>query len=190
MGDSQLSLIPHFSDSFRKSRVCNRCFSKPFAKVRALLIAEMIDKGEELNQISKVKLNDYNKTLSGRQPTIRSKKKMNSNYSTVATDCSRGTVASNDTVASIDTVARKSIDIVARKSIDTVKGKDLRKTSLHEDRRCLRNIDRQSITSIDRSPLKCVDRQSFKSIDHHLTVLVGTHIKVGYTVFPCYILSL
>ncbi|KAF3525647.1 hypothetical protein F2Q69_00049652 [Brassica cretica] len=47
MGDSQLSLIPHFSDSFRKSRVRNRCFSKPFAKVRALLIAEMLDKGEE-----------------------------------------------------------------------------------------------------------------------------------------------
>ncbi|WZZ60127.1 hypothetical protein YC2023_060234 [Brassica napus] len=33
-GGSQLSLIPHFSDG-------------PFAKLRALLIAEMIDKGEE-----------------------------------------------------------------------------------------------------------------------------------------------
>uniref|UniRef100_A0A0D3BGM9 Uncharacterized protein n=1 Tax=Brassica oleracea var. oleracea TaxID=109376 RepID=A0A0D3BGM9_BRAOL len=39
--------------------------------------------------ISKVKQNDYNKALSGRQPTIR------------------------DTVASIDTVAKKSIDTVA-----------------------------------------------------------------------------
>ena len=47
MGDSQLSLTPHFSDGFRKSRVRSRCFAKPFAKVRALLIAEMIDKGEE-----------------------------------------------------------------------------------------------------------------------------------------------
>ncbi|KAF3510779.1 hypothetical protein F2Q69_00006213 [Brassica cretica] len=47
MGDSQLSLIPHFSDGFRNSRVHSRCFSNPFAKVRALLIAEMIDKGEE-----------------------------------------------------------------------------------------------------------------------------------------------
>ncbi|KAF3607313.1 hypothetical protein DY000_02046582 [Brassica cretica] len=34
MGDSQLSLIPHFSDGFRKSRVRSRCFAKPFAKVR------------------------------------------------------------------------------------------------------------------------------------------------------------
>ena len=47
MSDSQLSLIPHFSDGFRKSRVRSRCFSKPFAKVRALIIAKMIDKGEE-----------------------------------------------------------------------------------------------------------------------------------------------
>ncbi|KAF3536089.1 hypothetical protein F2Q69_00019821 [Brassica cretica] len=47
MGDSQLSLIPHFSDGVRKSRVRSRCLSQPFAKVRALLIAEMIDKGEE-----------------------------------------------------------------------------------------------------------------------------------------------
>uniref|UniRef100_A0A0D3CS63 Uncharacterized protein n=1 Tax=Brassica oleracea var. oleracea TaxID=109376 RepID=A0A0D3CS63_BRAOL len=31
----------------RKSRVQSRCFSQPFAKLRALLIAEMIDKGEE-----------------------------------------------------------------------------------------------------------------------------------------------
>ncbi|KAF2561545.1 hypothetical protein F2Q70_00015468 [Brassica cretica] len=44
---SQLSLIPHFSDGVKKSRVRSRCFSKPFARVRALLIAEMIDKGEE-----------------------------------------------------------------------------------------------------------------------------------------------
>ncbi|KAL0641616.1 hypothetical protein Bca4012_102894 [Brassica carinata] len=43
----QVSLIPRFSDGIRKSRVRSRCFSKPFAKVRALLIAEMIDKREE-----------------------------------------------------------------------------------------------------------------------------------------------
>ncbi|KAL0853764.1 hypothetical protein Bca101_058916 [Brassica carinata] len=43
-GDPQLSLIPHFSDGIRKFRVCSRCFSQPFAKLRALLIAEMIDK--------------------------------------------------------------------------------------------------------------------------------------------------
>ncbi|KAF2600245.1 hypothetical protein F2Q68_00008277 [Brassica cretica] len=46
-GDPQLSLIPHFSDGVRKSRVRSRCFSQPFAKHRALLIAEMIDNGEE-----------------------------------------------------------------------------------------------------------------------------------------------
>nr|VDD50063.1 unnamed protein product [Brassica oleracea] len=46
-GDSQLSFIPRFSDGVRKSRVHSRCFSQPFAKLRALLIAEMIDKGEE-----------------------------------------------------------------------------------------------------------------------------------------------
>ncbi|KAF3556263.1 hypothetical protein F2Q69_00013243 [Brassica cretica] len=43
----QVSLTPHFSDGVRKSRVRSRCFSQPFAKLRALLIAEMIDKGEE-----------------------------------------------------------------------------------------------------------------------------------------------
>ncbi|KAF3559998.1 hypothetical protein F2Q69_00012756 [Brassica cretica] len=46
-GGSQLSLIPHFSDDVRKSRVRSRCFSQPFAKLRELLIAEMIDKEEE-----------------------------------------------------------------------------------------------------------------------------------------------
>ncbi|CAN7066059.1 unnamed protein product, partial [Brassica rapa subsp. trilocularis] len=46
-GGSQLSLFLRFSDGVRKSRVCSRCFSTPFAKLRALLIAEMIDKGEE-----------------------------------------------------------------------------------------------------------------------------------------------
>ncbi|KAF3610337.1 hypothetical protein DY000_02048643 [Brassica cretica] len=46
-GGSQLSLIPHSSDGVRKSRMRSRCFSQPFAKLRALLIAEMIDKGEE-----------------------------------------------------------------------------------------------------------------------------------------------
>ncbi|KAF3560273.1 hypothetical protein F2Q69_00013040 [Brassica cretica] len=45
MGDSQLSLIPHFLDGVMKFRVRSRCFSQPFAKLRALLIAEMIDKG-------------------------------------------------------------------------------------------------------------------------------------------------
>jgi len=33
MGDSQLSLIPHFSDGVRKYRVRNRCFTQPFAKL-------------------------------------------------------------------------------------------------------------------------------------------------------------
>ncbi|KAF3608590.1 hypothetical protein DY000_02048866 [Brassica cretica] len=47
MGDSQLSLIPRFSDGAKKSRVRSRCFSQPFAKLRSFLIAEMIDKGEE-----------------------------------------------------------------------------------------------------------------------------------------------
>ncbi|KAF2616956.1 hypothetical protein F2Q68_00038933 [Brassica cretica] len=47
MGDSQVSLIPHFSDGVKKSRVHSICFSQPFAKLQALLIAEMIDKGEE-----------------------------------------------------------------------------------------------------------------------------------------------
>ena len=46
-GGSQLSLILRFSDGVRKSRVRSRCFSQPFAKLRALLIAEMIDKGEK-----------------------------------------------------------------------------------------------------------------------------------------------
>ena len=46
-GGSQLSLTPHFSDCVRKSRVRSRCFSHPFAKLRALLLAEMIDKGEK-----------------------------------------------------------------------------------------------------------------------------------------------
>ncbi|KAG5397513.1 hypothetical protein IGI04_019327, partial [Brassica rapa subsp. trilocularis] len=45
-GGSQLPLTPYFSDSIRKSRVRSRCFSQPFAKLKALLIAEMIDKGE------------------------------------------------------------------------------------------------------------------------------------------------
>uniref|UniRef100_A0A0D3E9L3 Uncharacterized protein n=1 Tax=Brassica oleracea var. oleracea TaxID=109376 RepID=A0A0D3E9L3_BRAOL len=44
---SQLSLIPRFLDGVRKSRLCNICFKQPYAKLRALLIAEMIDKGEE-----------------------------------------------------------------------------------------------------------------------------------------------
>ncbi|KAF3555782.1 hypothetical protein F2Q69_00015698 [Brassica cretica] len=47
MGDSQLSLITRFSDGVWKSRVHNICFSQPFANLRALLLAEMIDKGEE-----------------------------------------------------------------------------------------------------------------------------------------------
>ncbi|KAL0730328.1 hypothetical protein Bca4012_026421 [Brassica carinata] len=34
------------SYGIRKFRVRSKCFSKPFAKLRALLIAEMIDKGE------------------------------------------------------------------------------------------------------------------------------------------------
>ncbi|KAF2564779.1 hypothetical protein F2Q70_00016840 [Brassica cretica] len=46
-GDSQLSFILCFSDGVRKSRVRSRCFSQPFAKLRALFIAEKIDKREE-----------------------------------------------------------------------------------------------------------------------------------------------
>ncbi|WZY86756.1 hypothetical protein YC2023_033140 [Brassica napus] len=45
-GDSQLPLTPYFSDGVRKPRVRSRCFSQPFAKLKALLIAELIDKGE------------------------------------------------------------------------------------------------------------------------------------------------
>ncbi|KAG5378180.1 hypothetical protein IGI04_026022 [Brassica rapa subsp. trilocularis] len=45
-GGSQLPLTPYFSDSIRKSRVRSKCFSHPYAKLKALLIAEMIDKGE------------------------------------------------------------------------------------------------------------------------------------------------
>ncbi|KAF3601303.1 hypothetical protein F2Q69_00036701 [Brassica cretica] len=44
---SQFLLIPCFSDGVRKPRVRSRYFSQPFAQIRALLIAEMIDKGEE-----------------------------------------------------------------------------------------------------------------------------------------------
>ncbi|WZZ27568.1 hypothetical protein YC2023_010969 [Brassica napus] len=47
MGSPQVSLTPHFLDCVRKSRVRSRCFSHPFAKLRALLLAEMIDKGEK-----------------------------------------------------------------------------------------------------------------------------------------------
>ncbi|WZY88340.1 hypothetical protein YC2023_045075 [Brassica napus] len=43
----QVSLTPHFSDCVRRSRVRSRCFSHPFAKLRALLLAEMIDKEEK-----------------------------------------------------------------------------------------------------------------------------------------------
>ncbi|KAF3579326.1 hypothetical protein DY000_02029895 [Brassica cretica] len=43
-----VSLTPHYSDCVKKSRVRSRCFSHPFAKLRALLLAEMIDKGDEL----------------------------------------------------------------------------------------------------------------------------------------------
>ncbi|WZY77731.1 hypothetical protein YC2023_024115 [Brassica napus] len=45
-GGSQLPLTPYFSYSIRKSRVRSKCFSHPYAKLKALLIAEMIDKGE------------------------------------------------------------------------------------------------------------------------------------------------
>ncbi|KAF3588854.1 hypothetical protein F2Q69_00029105 [Brassica cretica] len=46
-GITQLSFIRHFSDGVMKSRVHSRCFSQPFPKLQALLIAEMIDKGDE-----------------------------------------------------------------------------------------------------------------------------------------------
>ncbi|WZZ16204.1 hypothetical protein YC2023_109293 [Brassica napus] len=42
----QLPLTPYFSDSIRKSKVRSRCFSHPYAKLKALLIVEMIDKGK------------------------------------------------------------------------------------------------------------------------------------------------
>ena len=45
-GGPQLLFFPHVLDGVRKSRVSSRCFSQPFAKLRALLIAEMIDKGD------------------------------------------------------------------------------------------------------------------------------------------------
>ncbi|KAJ4885602.1 Uncharacterized protein Rs2_35695 [Raphanus sativus] len=41
------SHIPPDRDGVRKSRMCKRNFSHPFAKLKALLIAEMIDKGEK-----------------------------------------------------------------------------------------------------------------------------------------------
>ena len=43
-GDPQLSLIPHFSNGVKKYIVHSRCFAQPFSKLRALFIAEMIDK--------------------------------------------------------------------------------------------------------------------------------------------------
>ncbi|KAF2541074.1 hypothetical protein F2Q70_00022231 [Brassica cretica] len=46
-GGSQLPLTPYFSDSIRKSRVRSKCFSHPYAKLKALLIVVMIDKGEK-----------------------------------------------------------------------------------------------------------------------------------------------
>ncbi|WZZ03222.1 hypothetical protein YC2023_089143 [Brassica napus] len=46
-GGSQLPLTPYFSESIRKSRVRSKCFSHPYAKLKALLIVEMIDKGEK-----------------------------------------------------------------------------------------------------------------------------------------------
>ncbi|KAF3564334.1 hypothetical protein DY000_02019865 [Brassica cretica] len=51
MGDSQLSLIPHFSDGFRRSRVRNICLSKPFAKIqgRRVDIPEAIDDNKPLS---------------------------------------------------------------------------------------------------------------------------------------------
>ena len=46
-GDPRLSLIPHFSDGIRKYRVRYQMLLTAITKLRALLIAEMIDKGEE-----------------------------------------------------------------------------------------------------------------------------------------------
>ncbi|CAG7894386.1 unnamed protein product [Brassica rapa] len=45
-GGSQSPLTSYFSDSVRKPRVRSKCFSHPYVKLRALLIVEMIDKGE------------------------------------------------------------------------------------------------------------------------------------------------
>ncbi|KAF3520644.1 hypothetical protein DY000_02059298 [Brassica cretica] len=103
MGHSQLSLIPRFSDGVRKSR------------------------------ISKVKQNDYNKALSGRQPTV-----------------------SNRTVASSDTVARTSTDTVA-------KNQKLRKRSEEDEfaeGSTMAAQHRSTEHHKYRSPLNCVDRHS------------------------------
>ncbi|KAF3563285.1 hypothetical protein DY000_02015597 [Brassica cretica] len=51
-GSPQLSLIHYFSDGIRKTKVRSKCFSQPFAKLRALLITEMIDKGEKHSTIT------------------------------------------------------------------------------------------------------------------------------------------
>ncbi|KAF2560184.1 hypothetical protein F2Q70_00017579 [Brassica cretica] len=63
-GDPQLSLIPRFSDGVRKYKVRSRCFSRPFAKLRALLIAEIIDKREESMEAFKKKSTSFDSTES------------------------------------------------------------------------------------------------------------------------------
>uniref|UniRef100_A0A0D3BVK4 Uncharacterized protein n=1 Tax=Brassica oleracea var. oleracea TaxID=109376 RepID=A0A0D3BVK4_BRAOL len=141
MGDSQLSLISRFSDGVRKSRVHSICFSQPFAKLQALLIAEMIDKGEES---PKVKLNDYNKALSGRQTTISSaerhcSKKIDRHYSKkIDRQCSR-----------------KSGVTVAVKG--KIRGRRVR-TRIDDD--CAASIKRASLASIDRHLTVPIDRAS------------------------------
>ncbi|KAF3570112.1 hypothetical protein F2Q69_00058927 [Brassica cretica] len=89
-GGSQLPLIPHSSDGVRKSRVCSKCFSQPLEKLRALLISNMIDKGEESKEEQK--------------------------HCSRGTVAAIDTVAET----SIDTVERKSIDTVAESTNDIV----------------------------------------------------------------------
>ncbi|KAF3531188.1 hypothetical protein DY000_02040265 [Brassica cretica] len=109
-----------------------------------------------LNHISKVKLNDYNKALSGRQPTI-------SNNGTVA--------APNDTVArKIERHCSKKIELhCSRKSGVTV-------TAIMKQSYGNRYEEDEFCTSIDRQPAG-VARQSITNIDRHLTVLIDTHIN-------------
>uniref|UniRef100_A0A0D3CFD2 Uncharacterized protein n=1 Tax=Brassica oleracea var. oleracea TaxID=109376 RepID=A0A0D3CFD2_BRAOL len=75
-----------------------------------LFIAEMIDKGEES---PKVKLNDYNRALSGRQPTIRSKKKEepSKRLPSVSTDANLSTSIDIALPASTDINILTSVDI-------------------------------------------------------------------------------
>ncbi|KAF3498370.1 hypothetical protein DY000_02052277 [Brassica cretica] len=146
-----------------------------------------------LNQISKVKLNDYNKALSGRQPTTRSKKKK--------VNINNGTVA-----APSGTVARKSSDTVARTSTDTVaenwellqlkrseedefaEGSTMaaqhRSTEHHKYRSPLNCVDRYSHLwqpSTDETMSLSVDSTSSTMIDCHFIVSIDTEQVIVLT---------